>query len=99
MLQGIKNKIPPIIQSDNPAGPPATAFPTLVIKNSIMTNKNVRSRVESMPGNARSTYDADSSSRFADSASCGSLRSPTGVFNDIVFPPWLYSQEAKTPLS
>jgi len=83
MLQGIKNKIPPITQSDNPAGPPATAFPTLVIKKTIMTNKNVRSLVERIPGNVCSTYDSDASAVFADRASGASLKLPTGVFNDI----------------
>src|SRR5215472_12450551 len=59
MLQGTKKQIPPITQSVNPAGPPATAFESLVMKKRMSTNNVVKSRVVSKPGSARSAYASD----------------------------------------
>src|SRR6266851_2810343 len=85
MPQGIKKKIPPITQSAIPAGPPATAFESLVMKKRMTTNRNVRSRVVRMPGIARSTYDSEFNARSLGRLSGPCTRAPAGELDHIVF--------------
>src|SRR5215472_543529 len=96
MLQGTKKQIPPITQSVNPAGPPAAAFESLVMKKRMSTNKNVKSRVVSKPGNARSAYDSDASALSDGRSPERSSESLTDDREDILVPPWLSFQEAKS---
>src|SRR5579883_2576193 len=80
MEQGRKKQIPPIIQSPNPAGPPAAALATLVIKKRMTMKSAVMSRRLSIPGEVISTYTSDG--RFTSRDVWGVLKSELFVLTN-----------------
>src|SRR5579883_3243796 len=80
MEQGRKKQIPPIIQSPNPAGPPAAALATLVMKKRMTMKSAVISRRLSIPGEVISTYTSDG--RFASTDAWGVLKSALFVLTN-----------------